>query len=63
MLIAQDGVRVEHFVRQTVTMWTMTEYTGLGAAIDLPSLGVALPVRAIYEELDFSEEYDIENDE
>ena len=58
ILVAQEGVCVEHFVRQTVTMWTMTEYTKLAATIDLASLHVTLPVRAIYEELELSEESD-----
>src|SRR5215212_668013 len=52
ILVAQETVRVEHFARQTATMWTMTEYTDLAATIDLSSLHVALPVRAIYEELE-----------
>lgn len=60
ILVAQQSVRVEHFVRQTATMWTMTEYSKLAATIDLPSLLVTLPVRAIYEELELSEESDTE---
>lgn len=58
ILIAQESVRVEHFVRQTTTMWTMTEYSALAAMIDLPSIRITLPVRAIYEDLDLSEEPD-----
>ena len=60
LLVAQESVRVEHFVRQTTTMWTMTEYTDLSATIDLPSIHVALPVCTIYEELALSEESDSE---
>ena len=60
LLVAQDSVRVEHFVRQTTTMWTMTEYTSLGATIDLPSLQAALPIRTIYEDLELPEEADAE---
>lgn len=61
LLVAQESVRVEHFVRQTATMWTMTEYTSLDATVDLPSLHSTLPVRAIYEELELSEEADAES--
>jgi Uma2 family endonuclease len=60
LLVAQESIRVEHFVRQTRTIWTMTEYTDLIATIDLPSIHVALPVRTIYEELELSEESDSE---
>ena len=60
LLISQDTIRVEHFVRQSTTMWTMTEYTDITATITLPSLQVALPVRTIYEELELSEELESE---
>lgn len=56
VLVAQESVRVEHFVRQTATMWTMTEYSDLAATLTLPSLQVLLPVRAIYEELELADE-------
>jgi len=53
ILVAQECVRVEHFVRQTLTMWTMTEYSDRRAAMLLPSIQAALPLDAIYEDLEF----------
>ena len=57
LLVAQDSIRVEHFVRQTTTMWTMTEYIDLDAIIKLTSLQIVLPVRAIYEDLELDDEH------
>ncbi len=58
LLVAQESIRVEHFVRQTTTIWMMTEYTDLSATIALPSIQAALPIRTIYDELELSEDSD-----
>jgi Uma2 family endonuclease len=48
VLVAQDKVHVEHFVRQAEG-WLLTETDDLAATLDLPSLGCTLALADIYE--------------
>jgi Uma2 family endonuclease len=56
LLIAQDAIRVEHFVRQSASIWTMTEYTHLAMLIQLSSIDVSISMASIYEDLELDEE-------
>ena len=60
LLIAQDTIRVEHFVRQSATMWTMTEYTQLAAIIQLSSIDMRVPMASLYEDLELGEEGELD---
>lgn len=53
VLIAQDKVAVERFVRQGQA-WLMTEATSLDAIMPLESVGCELPLSAVYARVDFS---------
>ncbi|GIV15961.1 MAG: hypothetical protein KatS3mg022_1396 [Armatimonadota bacterium] len=54
LLVSQDKVCVEHFIRQPDGQWLKREYTQLEHTIQLESAGIALPVQAIYEGVTFS---------
>ncbi|GAB4208466.1 MAG: Uma2 family endonuclease [Roseiflexaceae bacterium] len=53
LLVAQDALRVEHFVRQSEMIWTMTEYNQPDAVVELAAVGARLGLAAIYEEIAF----------
>ncbi|HUS13738.1 MAG TPA: Uma2 family endonuclease [Chloroflexia bacterium] len=53
VLVAQDRVRVEHFTRHGAG-WYVTEITSLDAALQLDSVGCALPLGAIYQNVEFA---------
>ena len=55
VLISQDRVRVEHYARQGAFQWLLTEYTDLGDALSLPSLGVTLYLSELYRQVRFPE--------
>jgi Uma2 family endonuclease len=54
LLISQNSVRVEHYVRQG-DAWLFTETTRLEDTIMLPSIDCTLLVSDIYEKVDFNE--------
>ena len=51
LLIPQDAVAVEHFVRRTDKLWTFDVVTDAAAAITLASLECTLRLEAIYEKV------------
>lgn len=55
VLVAQDQMRVEHFVRQANGSWTMTEYTTPESVVPLPVVGCELPLAEIYDKVTFPE--------
>lgn len=48
LLVAQNEVHVEHFIRQS-DGWLLTETRDLTATLDLPSIGCRLSLADIYE--------------
>ena len=48
LLIAQDRVHVEHFVRQADGQWLLFETEDLASILELPSLGCTLALRDVY---------------
>ncbi len=52
VLIAQDKVRVEHFVRQG-DQWVLTEASNLDDTVHLASIGCRLALREIYDKVEF----------
>jgi Uma2 family endonuclease len=54
LLVSQDAPHIEHFQRNEDQTWTLTEVAGLEAIITLPTLGVQLPLREIFDKVDFS---------
>jgi Uma2 family endonuclease len=49
LLIAQDKVHIEHYIRQNETEWLLTETSDLTASIEIAALQVALAVADVYE--------------
>jgi Uma2 family endonuclease len=54
-LVAQDRTRVEQFTRQG-EQWLLTERAGLDAALELPAIQSAVPLREIYRRVEFPAE-------
>ncbi|HEX8231344.1 MAG TPA: Uma2 family endonuclease [Chloroflexia bacterium] len=55
VLVAQDKVRVEHFVRldDTSGQWVLTEISEPGGTLHLTSIGCELSLRDIYDRVEF----------
>jgi Uma2 family endonuclease len=63
LVVAQDRVYVEHHVRSDSSekiAWTMREFTSLEDVISLESVGANLPCSAIYAEVNFQIETDLQ---
>jgi len=54
LLIAQDMPRVIHYTRQSDSRWECEEVTDLAASLTLSSIGCALALCDIYEDVTFS---------
>lgn len=52
VLVAQDKVRVEHYVRQE-DGWLLTEISDLDGTLRLAAIGCAISVRDIYDKVEF----------
>lgn len=49
LLVAQDRVHIERYVRQPDGQWVLTDYTQSDRAVPLKNLGVELPIAQVYE--------------
>lgn len=54
VLIEQDSQQIEHFARQSDNLWLLSDVTGSGATLHLPTLDCAIPFAEIYEEIVFA---------
>lgn len=52
VLISQDKSRTEHFARQG-SLWVLTEISSLDDTLILTSIGCDLPLRELYDKVDF----------
>jgi Uma2 family endonuclease len=48
-LVNQEQVRIEHFTRRPDGTWTLHDYQGLDADLKIDSIGVAIPLRRIFD--------------
>ncbi len=55
VLVSQDHPIVERFTRGADGVWGLTDARGLEATIELPSIGVSLPLAEIYDKVEFPE--------
>ena len=55
LLIAQDRCHVEHFVRQTVNQWLLTEFNDMEDAVQLPSINCHLAMSDVYDKVKWPE--------
>lgn len=54
ILVSQNEVRVGQYTRQENNLWILRDYTTLDEELSIPSIGVSLPMRAIYNRVEFS---------
>jgi Uma2 family endonuclease len=52
LLVSQDRPRIERFVRQDEE-WILTEFSGMEAVMDLPSIGCKLALQEVYDKVQF----------
>jgi Uma2 family endonuclease len=56
ILVDQDQTRIEQFTRGQANTWTLHDYQRQDEALLIPSIGVSLPLAAIYEGIEFPSE-------
>jgi Uma2 family endonuclease len=54
LLVAQDEVRVEQYVKQPDGTWLQLEFTSLDGAVELPSISCSLALRDVYDKVAFN---------
>ncbi len=52
LLVAQDGVAIDQYVRQTDGRWLLTAYRGLGAVARISAIDCELPLAEVYDKVD-----------
>jgi hypothetical protein len=50
----QDEPRFEQHTRTAEGNWLLREFSGLDAVLQLSSLGASLPLREVYDKVDFN---------
>jgi Uma2 family endonuclease len=55
VLVAQDAARIERYVRQG-DLWVLSEVSGLDATLTLEAVNAAIPLAAIYDQVDLDDE-------
>jgi Uma2 family endonuclease len=53
ILVDQSQVRIEQYTRQDNEVWTVRDHQSLDAEITIPSIGVSLSMRRIYDRVEF----------
>ena len=53
ILVSQDSFRVEQYVRQDATTWTLRDYASINGELRMDSIGASLPLHRIYEGVEF----------
>ena len=56
ILVDQDQVRIEQFTRGDANTWTLHDYQRRDHTLLIPSIGVSMPMAAIYEGIEFPSE-------
>jgi Uma2 family endonuclease len=56
LLVAQDAQRIDHFVRQSDTLWTFTSIGPEVEKIHISSIDCTLTINDIYQKVTFSEQ-------
>ncbi len=54
ILVDQNKVRVEQYIRQDASTWTLRDREGLDAELKMESIGASLPLRLIYNRVDLA---------
>ncbi len=53
LLVAQDKIHIEHYVRQSDRSWLFSEYKSAEEKIQIASIGCELSVAEVYEKVEF----------
>jgi len=56
ILVAQDQIRIEQYTRGDANTWTLHDYQRAEDVLQIPSIGVSVPLVAIYERIEFPAE-------
>jgi Uma2 family endonuclease len=56
ILVAQDEIRIEHYTRCDANTWTLRDYLHAEDILTIASVGVSVPLAAIYERIEFPAE-------
>lgn len=56
ILVAQDQVRIEQYTRGESNTWTLRDHQLASDVLRITSIGVSLPLAAIYDRIEFSAE-------
>ena len=56
LLVAQDEIRVEQYIRQPDGQWLMLEFLTRDAVVELPSIGCTLKLGEVYDRNVFGDE-------
>lgn len=52
LFVAQDAIRVEHFVRQADEQWLLTDHAGPEAVVELSTLGCRIELARVYDKVE-----------
>lgn len=55
-MIAQNEMRIEQYTRRDATTWTLRDYLHAEDVLTIPSIGVSVPLAALYERIEFPAE-------
>ena len=53
LLVAQDEIRVEQYVKQPSGEWLLFEFLALDSTVQLPSIGCSLQLSEVYDRISF----------
>jgi Uma2 family endonuclease len=53
LILAQDAVRAEHYVRQKTGSWLLSEFTSPNDELELASIGCTLKLGPLYDRVEF----------
>jgi Uma2 family endonuclease len=53
LLVDQDRIYLEHYHRLALGSWQLTEYREIDAAVKLQTVDLTIPVRQLYEQVDW----------
>ena len=56
ILVAQEQIGIEQYTRGDASTWTLRDYQRAEDILHIPSIGVSVPLAAIYERIEFSAE-------
>jgi Uma2 family endonuclease len=54
LLVSQEEPKIERFLRNDDGTWTLTEAVGLDATLSLPTRGIEISLREIFDKVDFT---------